>query len=229
VLRIVTFPHPALRFKSAPVRRIDDTLRAAVRQMFALMYEAKGIGLAANQVALPLRFFVLNVTGDPKQPDQEQVFINPEILKRESVVEEEEGCLSLPALYGKVRRSKKIRVRAFTLQGQAVELDVDGLLSRAIQHETDHLDGTLITDRFDSPVRLATADKLRQIEVAFRKEQAEGRWPADDAMQRRVAELAQLGGVPIEVLEGPPPSPGLGNLGAVVAAEPAPPPEASDR
>ncbi|RUL86500.1 peptide deformylase [Tautonia sociabilis] len=215
MLRIVTFPHPALRFQSVPVRRIDDDLRTAVRQMFALMYEAKGIGLAANQVALPLRFFVLNLTADPDQPDQEQVFINPEILKRESVVEEEEGCLSLPALYGKVRRSKKIRVRAFDLQGRQVERDVDGLLSRAIQHESDHLDGTLITDRFDPPVKAATAGKLREIEQAFRKEQSSGLWPDDDAIQRRLSEIAQLGGVPRAELESPPapdaslcPSPG---------------------
>ncbi|QDV34568.1 peptide deformylase [Tautonia plasticadhaerens] len=214
MLRIVTFPHPALRHKSTPVRRIDDLVRAAVRQMFGLMYEAKGIGLAANQVALPLRFFVLNVTGDPEQPDQERVFINPEILKRESVVEEEEGCLSLPTLYGKVRRSKKIRFRAFDLQGRAIEEDVDGLLSRAIQHEHDHLDGTLITDRFDPPVRAANAAKLREIEQAFRKAQAGGLWPDDEAMQRRVVELAGLGVVPPEVLEGPPPPPEPDGLAA---------------
>lgn len=224
MLRIVTFPHPALRQKSTPVRRIDDHVRAAVRQMFALMYEAKGIGLAANQVGLPLRFFVLNVTGDPDQPGQERVFINPEILKRESVVEDEEGCLSLPALHGKVRRSKKIRVRAFDLQGRTIEEDVDGLLSRAIQHENDHLDGTLITDRFDPPVKAANAGRLREIEQAFRKEQADGRWPSDEAIQARVAELLQLGAVPPEELEGPPPA----DAGQLAAGEPETPPRGPD-
>ncbi|MEW4568566.1 peptide deformylase [Tautonia sp. JC769] len=200
MLRIVNFPHPALRYKSQPLRRIDDEFRATVRRMFDLMYEARGIGLAANQVALPFRFFVLNLTADPEQPDQEQVFINPEILKRESVVEEEEGCLSLPALYGKVRRSKKIRVRAFDLHGRQIEADVDGLLSRAIQHETDHLDGTLITDRFDAPVRAATSAKLREIEVDFRKSQAEGLFGDDAALQARLEALVQHGGILPDVL-----------------------------
>ena len=207
MLRIVTHPHPALKFKSVPVRRIDEDLRAVVRRMFERMYEAKGIGLAANQVALPFRFFLLNLTADPEQPDEEQVFINPEILKRESVVEDEEGCLSLPGLYGKVRRSKKIRVRAFDLQGRLFEADVDGLLSRAIQHESDHLDGTMITDRFDDPVRAATAAKLREIEVAYRKEQAEGALADDETIRRRVAELAEAGGRPARSRAGARPPP----------------------
>ena len=96
MLQIVHYPHPALRYASRPVTQIDDDLRATVRAMFELMYDAKGIGLAANQVALPFRFFVLNLTADPEQKDQEQVFINPEIVKRHSSIEDEEGCLSLP-------------------------------------------------------------------------------------------------------------------------------------
>ena len=212
MLRIVTVPHPALRFKSRPVRRIDDDVRATVRRMFGLMYEAKGIGLAANQVALPFRFFVLNLTADPEQPDQERVFINPEILKRESVVEDEEGCLSLPALYGKVRRAKKIRVRAFDLTGREFVEDVDGLLSRAIQHESDHLDGTLITDRFDDPVRASTAPKLREIETAFRRDQAEGRIPDDATLQRTLDQLAETGVVPRPEDESPTPDDPTGSL-----------------
>ena len=103
MLEIVNYPHPALRYSSRPVTQIDDELRATVRSMFELMYAAKGIGLAANQVALPFRFFILNLTADPEQKDQEQVFINPEIVKRHSAVEDEEGCLSLPGLYANVR------------------------------------------------------------------------------------------------------------------------------
>src|SRR6516165_8062676 len=130
VLRIVPYPHPALRYPSRPVTRIDDDLRSKVREMFDLMYESKGIGLAANQVALPYRFFVLNLTADPEQKDQERVFINPEIVKRHSSIEDEEGCLSLPCLYAKVRRARKIKVRAFDLEGNPVEVDAEDLLSR---------------------------------------------------------------------------------------------------
>src|SRR6202012_455163 len=102
-----------------------------------------GIGLAANQVALPFRFFILNLTADPEQKEQEQVFINPEIVKRHSSIEDEEGCLSFPGLYGKVRRARKIKVQAFDLSGNPVEIDAEDLASRAIQHETDHLAGKL--------------------------------------------------------------------------------------
>ncbi len=144
---------------SRPVTEIDDRLRATIREMFDLMYAAKGIGLAANQVALPFRFFVLNVTADPEQKDQEQVFINPEIVKRHSSIEDEEGCLSLPGLYAKVRRAKRIRVRAYDLEGNLVEHDADELFSRAVQHEADHLDGKLFIDYLDPLARALARGK----------------------------------------------------------------------
>jgi peptide deformylase len=186
VLEIVNFPHPALRYSSRPVTEIDDGLRATIRAMFELMYTAKGIGLAANQVALPFRFFVLNLTADPEQPDKEQVFINPEIVKRHSSVEDEEGCLSLPGLYGKVRRARKIRVRAYDLQGNLVEHEADELFSRAVQHEADHLAGKLFIDYFEPSFRHSVADKIRTFELAFRKAQAEGTIPADNDLVSRL-------------------------------------------
>ena len=82
MLRIVPYPHPALRYESRPVVQIDDNLRATVREMFGLMYASNGIGLAANQVGIPLRFFILNLTASAEQADQEQVFINPQIVKK---------------------------------------------------------------------------------------------------------------------------------------------------
>src|SRR5262249_21646234 len=115
LLQIVNYPHPALRYASRPVTEIDDDLRATIRAMFELMDAAKGVGLAANQVNLPFRFFVLNVTADPAQSDKELVFINPEIVKRHASVEEEEGCLSLPGLYAPVWRARRIRVQAYDL------------------------------------------------------------------------------------------------------------------
>ena len=161
--------------RPVPITEIDDALRATVREMFELMYEARGIGLAANQVALPFRFFVLNLTADPEQKDQEQVFINPEIVKRHSSVEDEEGCLSLPGLYAKVRRAKRIRVRAYDLEGNLVEHDVDDLFSRAVQHETDHLDGKLFIDYLE-PTGPATAEeKIREFEQSYRQAPAQRR------------------------------------------------------
>ena len=191
MLRIVTYPHPALRYQSRPVSRIDDALRATVREMFDRMYDAKGIGLAANQVGLPFRFFVLNLTADPEQKDQERVFINPEIIKRHSSTEDEEGCLSFPGLYGKVRRAKKIRVLAYDLEGREVELEAEDLLSRAIQHETDHLGGRLFIDYLGPLARASANPKIREIEAEFRRAQAAGEYPDDAEITRQLDELAK--------------------------------------
>lgn len=191
MLRIVTYPHPALRYESRPVSRIDEAMRSTVRAMFDLMYSVKGIGLAANQVGLPFRFFLLNVTADPEQKDQERVFINPEIVKRHSSIEEEEGCLSFPALYGKVRRAKKIRVLAYDLEGLPVDLEAEDLLGRAIQHETDHLAGRLFIDHLSPPALATAAAKIREIEAEFRRAQAAGEYPADAEIKRQLDILAQ--------------------------------------
>jgi peptide deformylase len=179
VLRIVNYPHPALRYHSRPITQIDDDLRATVREMFTLMYEAKGVGLAANQVALPYRFFVLNLTADPAQSDQELVFINPEIVKRHSSIEDEEGCLSLPGLYSKVRRARKIKVQAFNLAGELVEHEAEELFSRAVQHEIDHLDGKLFIDHVGTLARHAMKDKLGEFEHHYKQAQVAGEYASD--------------------------------------------------
>lgn len=182
MLQIVKYPHPALRYASRPVTRIDDELRAVVREMFTLMYEARGVGLAANQVALPFRFFILNVTADPEQKDQELVFINPEIVKRRSSVEDEEGCLSFPGVYADVRRAKKIKVRAFNLAGELIEIEAEELLGRAIQHETDHIDGRLFIDHLGPLTRHTLKAPLKAFEKEFREAQAGGTLPLDDEL-----------------------------------------------
>jgi peptide deformylase len=190
VLRIVNYPHPALRYRSRPVAQIDDDLRATVSEMFSLMYAAKGVGLAANQVGLPYRFFVLNITADPEQKEKELVFINPEIVKRHSSIEDEEGCLSLPGLYSKVRRAKKIKVQAFDLQGELAEYEAEDLFSRAIQHEADHLDGKLFIDYLGPLARHSIRDKLREFEAQYRQAQAGGEYPPDPEIVRQLDALA---------------------------------------
>jgi peptide deformylase len=197
VLEIVKYPHPALRYASRPILEIDDALRSTVREMFELMYEARGIGLAANQVALPFRFFVLNLTADPEQRDQEQVFINPEIIKRHSSAEGEEGCLSLPGLYAPVRRAKRIRVRAYDLQGNLVEHDLADLHGRAVQHETDHLDGKLFIDYLEPLTLRAAEPKILEFEQSYRQAQRSGAIPTDDDLMRRLAEMIRPPAVPI--------------------------------
>jgi peptide deformylase len=186
VLEIVNYPHPALRYASRPVTQIDDALRATIRAMFDLMYAAKGVGLAANQVALPFRFFVLNLTADPEKTDEEKVFINPEIVKRHALIEDEEGCLSLPGLYAKVRRARTVRVRAYDLEGNLVEHNADELFSRAVQHEADHLEGKLFIDYLEPSVLKSAEEKLREFEASYREAQRSGAIPQDNELLRRL-------------------------------------------
>ena len=186
-LQIVNYPHPTLRRKSKAVRRVDAQLRDTVRRMFELMYEARGVGLAANQVDLPLRFLIVNVKGDPAE-GEELVFINPVLSRPKGLEEAEEGCLSLPELYGQVMRPKRIRVNAFGLDGQEIDTELDGMLARAVQHETDHLDGIMYTDRMSTTGRLAVADTLDDFETEFASRRQLGEIPSDAEIEARLIE-----------------------------------------
>lgn len=188
-MQIVQYGHPVLRWKSKPIQSINDELRIVVREMFNLMYSAKGIGLAANQVGLPLRFFVANVTADPEQADEEVVFLNPRIRRRKGTASGEEGCLSLPGLYANVDRSEEIVVEAFDLDGEGFEMDLDDLAARVVQHETDHLDGVLFIDRLTPDDRLKAEPRLLGFESEFRKQQSAGQFPSDDEIKRQLKSL----------------------------------------
>ncbi len=157
--------------------------------MFDCMYENKGIGLAANQVALPYRLFVMNATGDPAVADAEKVFLNPEIVHRKGSSEDEEGCLSLPQLYGQVRRAEKIVVNAFDLEGQDFEYSLDELEARIVQHEYDHIDGVLFVDRMTDTARRELEPRLADFEAHFRRQQETGVYPSDDEIQRTLRSL----------------------------------------
>lgn len=196
-MHIVQYPHPALRWKSTPITRITAELNDIVREMFELMYASEGIGLAANQVGLPYRLFVMNLTAKREERDQEHVFINPEIVRRKGTHEAEEGCLSLPKLYAPVRRASEIVVEGFGLDGQGFELKIDDLGSRAIQHETDHLDGVLFIDRLSETAQREISGKLGDFESQFRRQQELGVVPPDaeiaTGLQRLAASQAQSG------------------------------------
>lgn len=161
-MRIIEYPHPTLRYVSRPLKRVDAELRRMVAEMFDLMYEAKGIGLAANQVDLPYRLFVVNLEGDPAAKDEEMVFINPVLSKHKGQAEQEEGCLSLPGLYAPVVRPETVTVQAYNLAGELYHQEVSGMLARCIQHETDHLDGILFIDRLDPAARKQAMKEIRQ-------------------------------------------------------------------
>jgi len=145
-LPILIAPDPALRRKAAAVRPADaEAVRGAIPRLFAAMYAAPGIGLAAPQVRLALRLFVIDLQTDGAR--RPMVVVNPEILERSAEVEtREEGCLSFPDQYADVTRPRAIRARWLDERGERHEAALEGLLARCFQHETDHLDGILFVD-----------------------------------------------------------------------------------
>lgn len=190
-MEIVLHPHPSLRWKAKPVTEINAKLRKIVSEMFELMYEHKGVGLAATQVAFPYRLFIVNPTADPEEKDQEFVFINPEISNRKGTAEGEEGCLSLPELYGPVRRAESIRVEAFDLKGQEFYLDVEDLPARIVQHEFDHLDGILFPDRMTDTARKELEPRLEDFVSHYKRQQEAGEIPPDDKLIKTLRDLEE--------------------------------------
>ncbi len=190
-LELIQYPHPTLRHVARPLKKIDAELRDIVRQMFELMYKNRGVGLAANQVDLPYRLFVVNLEGDPAK-GEELVFVNPVISRRKGLAEAEEGCLSLPGLYGYVKRPSEVVIDAFTLDGQPIHLELDDLFARVVQHETDHLDGRLFIDRLNTTGLLNARPILDEFEIAFAGQRERGEIPGDEAIKERLAGLEQL-------------------------------------
>lgn len=187
-MEIVHYPHPTLRHRSKPIKRVDADLRAMVRQMFELMYEARGVGLAANQVDLPVRLFIVNTKGDPDE-GEELVFINPVVSMPKGQEEAEEGCLSLPKLYGDVRRPRQVKVQAYGIDGREYQAEVDGLLARVIQHELDHLDGVLFVDRMSETGKMAVDSALYEFEQEFEDQRERGEIPSDEEIAKRLAQF----------------------------------------
>lgn len=143
---VIKYPDPLLARKAEPVTVFDKDLAKLVDDMFESMYAAEGIGLAAPQIAISKRIFIVDVSFG-KEPKDKLVLINPEILSHEGKQTEEEGCLSLPDIRDKVNRAMHVRVRAQDVTGKWFEVEGDELLARAFQHENDHLDGVLFIDR----------------------------------------------------------------------------------
>jgi peptide deformylase len=159
--------------------------------MFELMYAAKGVGLAANQVDLPYRFFIVNLQSDPEK-GEEVVFINPVLSRHKGSDEAEEGCLSLPGLYADVKRAEHVIIDAYNLAGEAVHIDADGFLARVVQHETDHINGKLFVDRLGTAAQLEVRDTLSEFEIQFTSQQEHGEMPNEATIKRRLEELERL-------------------------------------
>ncbi|MBI5196432.1 MAG: peptide deformylase [Nitrospirae bacterium] len=146
VLEIKTYPDKILKEKTAPVTEFDEALQKLIDDMIETMYAAFGVGLAANQVGVPKRVLVIDVSSKEAAITL-IVLINPEIVSMEGAMEVEEGCLSLPGYTTVVKRAEKVKVKGLDRKGKPVEVEGSGLLSRALQHEIDHLNGKLLIDR----------------------------------------------------------------------------------
>jgi peptide deformylase len=160
-LTIIRYPDPRLRKVSVPVTAFTPELRELALRMVELMKEARGVGLAAPQVGQNIRLFVINPTGEAEDV---RIYVNPILSEADGEEEGEEGCLSLPNITAKVWRSKFLRLNAQDLEGNPIEETADGYIARIWQHETDHLNGTLILDRMGPVARLACRRILKELQ-----------------------------------------------------------------
>jgi peptide deformylase len=190
-VKIVRYPHPALRYPAAAVKLIDNEVRKVIDALRDLMYQHEGLGLAAPQIAMPIQVFVMNPTGDRNQPELERVFINPVISQREGSEEREEGCLSFPELYQKVRRPTKVRVQAYNASGATIDEVVDDLFARVVQHETDHLHGKLFIDYFGPIAKLSSRGTLGTFDTDFKRAQDRGDYPSKKEILRQLRALEE--------------------------------------
>ena len=177
LMELVYYPDPRLRDVSKKIGPVDSELLDAIPEMFEIMYKARGIGLAGPQAGLGRRVVVANLAGDPKKKDQEQVFINPEILGKAGELREEEGCLSLPGLAAQIQRAERCLVRYQDLKGKTIEREAELLESRLFQHEIDHLDGILIVDKMTPADRKQWAALLKEMEEDFKSNRKPKRRP----------------------------------------------------
>jgi peptide deformylase len=154
IREIRTYPDPVLRNRTARVEKIDSSLERLIEDMVATMHAAPGVGLAANQVGVALQLAVIDLSSRENEDQRHPllVIINPEILSMEGSISEEEGCLSIPDYAEKVKRAARVKVRAQDRTGNVFEIEAEGLLAKALQHEIDHLNGLLFIDHL-SPLK----------------------------------------------------------------------------
>jgi peptide deformylase len=181
VLEIVKYGHPALRQKGAPIKEIDNNIRQLAIDMLETMEAANGVGLAAQQVGVPIQLAVIDVAdiedrpstmivdGKPVDVDEQMplILINPQLELAREKEAGTEGCLSFPEITAEITRSTTVKAKAFSLDGEVLEFEATGLLARALQHEVDHLQGVLFIDRMNSATRTALAPRLKRMQKDF--------------------------------------------------------------
>lgn len=149
VLQIRTLPDPVLRQRAKKVGSIDGSVQKLIDDMIETMRAVRGVGLAAPQVGVPLRIAVIEIPGE-----EVIALINPEVVKRQGERELEEGCLSVPGYRGEIKRAVTVKVKALDRQGKEIRIKGEGLLAEALEHEIDHLNGTVYVDHVEGPDRL---------------------------------------------------------------------------
>jgi len=160
LLDILYYPDDRLRTKASPVEQVDDKIRTLISDMFETMYVAPGIGLAATQVNVHKQVIVIDISEDKSEP---LVLINPEILSFSGEEVAEEGCLSLPGFYEKIKRPEFIKVKTLDKKGEVKEFETEGLLAVCIQHEMDHLQGKLFVDYLSHLKRQRIRKKMEKV------------------------------------------------------------------
>ena len=164
-LTVIFYPDPRLKKKSKPVSLFDEALKRTAARMFELMREHKGVGLAAPQVGLNIRLFIVNATG---KPEDDRIYVNPRLTDADGDEEADEGCLSLPDITIAISRpTEHVKMQAQDLDGKHFEEIGEGFITRIWQHENDHLNGVLITDRMGAVAKLAYRKKLKDLEEEF--------------------------------------------------------------
>ena len=159
IREILEYPDPRLREVGKPVEKVDDSIRRLVEDMAETMYAAPGVGLAAPQIGVPLRVFVIDIAAED-EPSELRVFINPELFDLDGTQTWNEGCLSFPGVSEEIKRAETVKVRALDANGKSFELEAEGLLAVAIQHENDHLNGVLMIDKLNAIKRRMMGRKL---------------------------------------------------------------------
>ena len=164
--RITHYPSEVLVSKARPVEEIDDNIRQLVDKMTDIMRENKGIGLAAPQAGVPLRLFIISLDGSKENV---RAFVNPTVTPAGELAAVEEGCLSVPGIYTKIRRYKECEVSATDLDGNEFTEQAEGLYARALQHEYDHIEGMTIVNRMGQTARIAHRRQLKKLQEQHKK------------------------------------------------------------
>ncbi len=183
ILDIVNYGNPVLRTKGAAVREITDEIRQFAQDMLETMRDANGVGLAAQQVGVPLQMTVIDVAGVEDRPSTMQIegkpveleqwmpliLLNPALTLGKTKESGTEGCLSFPDITAEISRSESVVARATLLDGTPFEFEATGLLARALQHEVDHLNGILFIDRMNAAAKVALSGKLKRLQKEVRR------------------------------------------------------------